>query len=69
MKFPRTLVVALAVMLVACGSDDADKAEAAATEHFMSAQQKLLEQAKEVAETANEKIEEQKKAMEEASAR
>lgn len=67
MNTPRCLVVFLALAASACGGDKASDAEAAAKEHFMSAQQKMLEQAEAVKELANEKLEEQKKAMEEAA--
>jgi hypothetical protein len=49
--------------LTAC-SDKAASEASKAKEHFMSEQQKLLEQAKEVKDAATEAIEKQKKALE-----
>jgi hypothetical protein len=69
MNSPRSLVFLFALALTACGGDQADKAESAAKEHFMSAQQKVLEQAKEVTEMANEKLEEQKEKLEEVTSK
>lgn len=49
--------------IVAC-SDPAASDTAKAKEHFMSEQQRVLEQAKEVQDLATEALEKQKKAME-----
>ncbi len=67
MNTPRYLIVFLALAASACGGDKASDTEAAAKEHFLSAQQKMLEQAKEVKDLANEQLELQKKAMDEAA--
>ena len=61
----KSIIFAAAVLsLIACGdktaSDEATKAKA----HFLSEQQKVLEQAKEVKDAATEALEKQKKALE-----
>lgn len=53
----------LSLSLTAC-SDKAESDIAKAKEHFMSEQQKVLEQAKEVKDAAAEAVEKQKKALE-----
>jgi len=62
----RSIVVTMLVLLslAACGDKAASEATKA-KEHFMSEQQKVLEQAKEVRDLATEAAEKQKKALEE----
>ena len=55
---------ALVLALTACG-DKAASETSKAKEHFLSEQQKVLEQAKEVTNAATEALEKQKKALEE----
>ena len=54
----------MVVSLTACG-DKAANDVSKAKEHFLSEQQKVLEQAKEVKDAATEVLEKQKKALEE----
>lgn len=54
----------LVLSLTACG-DKADSEASKAKEHFLSEQQKVLEQAQEVTNAAAEALEKQKKALEE----
>jgi hypothetical protein len=58
------VTTAALLSLSACGDKAADEA-AKAKQHFLSEQQKVLEQAKEVRELATEAAEKQKKALEE----
>ncbi len=58
------IFVVLMLSLSACGDKAASEASKA-KEHFLSEQQKVLEQAKEVTNAATEAIEKQKKALEE----
>ena len=61
----RSIIFAGVVLaLTACGEKAASEASKA-KEHFLSEQQKVLEQAKEVTNAATEAIEKQKKALEE----
>ncbi len=61
----RSIIFAgLVLALTACGDKAASEASKA-KEHFLSEQQKVLEQAKEVGDAATEAIEKQKKALEE----
>jgi len=63
----NTSIIFAALVLfsvTACG-DKAANDVAKAKEHFLSEQQKVLEQAKEVRDAATEELEKQKKALEE----
>ena len=57
----NSLILVLMLSLTACG-DKADNEAAKAKAHFLSEQQKVLEQAKEVKDAATEVLEKQKKA-------
>lgn len=58
------ILAALAIFsITACGDKAADDV-AKAKEHFLTEQQKVLEQAKEVKDAATEALEKQKKALE-----
>ncbi len=62
--------IAISIALLgACSSDKTEDAKAAAKEHFMSAQQKLYEQAQDVQDKATDALEAQKKALEEAASK
>jgi len=63
MTIKSVIFAAMVVSLTACG-DKAANDVSKAKEHFLSEQQKVLEQAKEVKEAATEAIEKQKKALE-----
>ena len=65
MKHSSTLIALTLFALGACSkSDPASETAAEAKDHFMSAQQKVLEQAKEIQDKAEEELEKQKKALE-----
>lgn len=55
--------ILMLLSISACGDKAASEASKA-KEHFMSEQQKVLEQAKEVQDAATEALEKQKKALE-----
>ena len=63
MTIKSVIFAVMVVSLTACG-DKAANDVSKAKEHFLSEQQKVLEQAKEVKEAATEAIEKQKKALE-----
>ena len=60
----NSIILVLMLSLTACG-DKADSEVTKAKAHFLSEQQKVLEQAKELKDAATEVFEKQKKALEE----